>query len=50
MNMAKWQCDACGEAENATDASCVVEAWAGEPECCPLTGEDCEWHLVKGGE
>ncbi len=46
-NMAKWQCDGCGEAENAADASCTLEVWAGEPECCPLTGEECEWYLVK---
>lgn len=44
--MAKWQCDACGEAED-TDVSCVVEMWAGEPKYCPLTGEECEWYLVK---
>lgn len=45
--MAKWQCDACGEAENSTGASCIVEVWAGEPECCPISGEECEWYLVK---
>lgn len=44
--MAKWKCDACGDAEKC-DASCIVEMWAGEPERCPLTGEECEWHLVK---
>ncbi len=38
----KWQCDACGEAENC-DASCVVEVYACEPEICPISGDDCEW-------
>jgi len=46
-DIAKWICYACGEAENVEDVSCVVEVWAGEPECCPLTGEDCEWCEVK---
>ncbi len=44
--MAKWQCDACGEAENC-EASCVIEVWAGEPVCCPSTSDDCEWYLVE---
>jgi len=47
--MAKWKCDACGEAENC-DASCVVETWAGEPEFCPISGDEAEWYEVKGGE
>ena len=44
--MAKWKCYACGEAENC-DVSCTIEMRAGEPECCPLTGEDCEWTLIR---
>ena len=45
--MAKWKCDACGEAES-TDVCCVVEMWTKEePECCPMNGDECEWYLVK---
>lgn len=40
--MSKWICSTCGEAEGC-DACCVVEVWAGEPECCPINGEDAEW-------
>jgi hypothetical protein len=47
--MAKWQCDACGEAEDC-EASCIVEVWAGEPACCPMSSDDCEWYLVKEKE
>lgn len=41
----KWRCDACGDAENCV-ASCTVEVFAGEPECCPINGEDAEWYIV----
>ena len=39
-----YKCYACGEAEN-TDASCIVKMFAGEPEYCPINGEEGDWIL-----
>lgn len=44
--MAKWRCDACGDAEQ-TDASCFLTVWAGEPEHCPISSDTAEWYLAK---
>ena len=41
-----WICSTCGEAEN-TDAKCVLEVFAGEPENCPINGEEADWSLTK---
>jgi hypothetical protein len=44
--MAKWRCDACGEAEN-TDIKCVLDIDIGEPQFCPISNDEAEWHTVE---
>lgn len=45
IELLKWKCDACGEAENC-EASCKMELYAGEPTVCPISGDDCEWYSL----
>ena len=40
----KWICCACSDAESC-DIYCTVEVEVGEPECCPISGEEAEWNL-----
>ena len=40
--MSKYECNACPEAEGCYDP-CVLILYYGEPEFCPLTGEECDW-------
>jgi hypothetical protein len=46
----KWVygCDECGAAED-TDAECILEVFAGEPEFCPISGDVMdagEWRKI----
>lgn len=47
--MSLWKCFACGDAENC-DIHCTLEIEVGEPETCPVSGDECEWTEVENLE
>ncbi len=49
--MAKWKCEACGEAKDDDgDLACVVDVYINTPTICPVSGEACEWNKLKDDE